>query len=187
MGLFGKLFNKDGVAGPADFGVSATQVPFAGVAAEASAHVLSAPVTGKIVPIIEVPDPVFSGEMLGKGCAIWPAEEAVYAPCSGTVTVTMPHAVGITSNDGVEVLVHIGVDTVDMGGAGFTGYVEKGAIVVAGQPLIKMDRTQIATAGHPDCVVLIVTNTAEFAAVELAAEADSEVAAGNPAIKLMRK
>lgn len=177
MGLFDKLFSKAEAAAPA--------VP-AAVTSEASADVLSAPVAGKIIPISEVPDPVFSGEVLGKGCAVWPEEEVVYAPCDGTVTVTMGHAVGINSNDGVEVLVHIGVDTVDMNGDGFTGYVKQGDTVKAGQPVIKMDRAKIKAADHPDCVVMAVSNTAEFASVELAAEANSQVAAGAAALKVTR-
>lgn len=180
MGLFDKLFSKAEAAAPA-----APAVPEA-VTAEASADMLCAPVTGKIIPITEVPDPVFGGEVLGKGCAVWPEEEVVYAPCDGTVTVTMGHAVGINSNDGVEVLVHIGVDTVDMNGDGFTGYVKQGDTVKAGQPVIKMTRSKIEAAGHPDCVVMAVSNTAEFASVELAAEAGSQVTAGAPALKVTK-
>lgn len=180
MGLFDKLFSKAEAAAPA-----APAVPEA-VTAEASADVLCAPVAGKIISITEVPDPVFSGEVLGKGCAIWPEEEVVYAPCSGTVTVTMGHAVGINGDDGVEVLVHIGVDTVEMNGDGFTGYVKQGDTVKAGQPVIKMDRAKIEAAGHPDCVVMAVSNTPEFASIELAAESGSQVAAGAAALKLAK-
>ncbi len=72
----------------------------------------------------DVPDPVFGGEVLGKGCAVWPEDDLVYAPCDGKVTVTMGHAVGLQSDSGIEVLVHVGVDTVNMNGDGFEGFVK---------------------------------------------------------------
>lgn len=176
MGLFDKLFSKtDGGAAKPE-----------SVEAQASADTVTAPVTGKLIAITEVPDPVFSGEMLGKGCAVWPEAEVVYAPCDGEVTVTMGHAVGLKSTDGVEVLVHVGVDTVEMNGDGFTGYVAKGDTVTAGQPMLKIDREKIKAAGHPDCVVVVISNTAEFAGVELAAAVESEVAAGAPVLKVTR-
>lgn len=178
MGLF-DMFKKKAEA-PA-----APAVPDAVEAADA-ADTLCAPVSGRVVKMADVPDPVFSGEVLGKGCAIWPDEEVVYAPLSGTVSVTMGHAVGITSDDGIEVLVHVGVDTVDMNGKGFTGYVKQGDTVKAGQPVLKMTKADIAEAGHPDCVVLAVSNTADFADVALTAEAESTVSAGAAVVKVTR-
>lgn len=178
MGLFDVFKKKEAPAAPA--------VP-ANVEAQAGADVLCAPVTGKVIKMTEVPDPVFSGEILGKGCAIWPGDDTVYAPVSGEVTVTMGHAVGIMGESGIEVLVHVGVDTVNLQGKGFTGYVKQGDKVVAGQPVLKMDRSVIAEAGYKDCVVLAVSNTAEFAAVELAVEADAEVAAGDAVVMVTRK
>lgn len=178
MGLFDRFKKK--AAEPA---VPAT--PDAVSAAEAP-DTLCAPVTGRVIKMSDVPDPVFSGEVLGKGCAIWPDEEVVYAPISGTVSVTMGHAVGITSADGVEVLVHVGVDTVDMEGKGFTGYVKQGDAVKAGQPVLKMTKSAIAEAGHPDCVVLAVSNTADFADVALTADPESTVSAGAAVVKVTR-
>ncbi len=178
MGLFDMFKKKaDAPAKPA--------VPDS-VEASVAADALCAPVSGRVVKMADVPDPVFSGEVLGKGCAIWPDEEVVYAPISGTVSVTMGHAVGITSDDGIEVLVHVGVDTVDMNGKGFTGYVQQGDTVKAGQPVLKMTKADIAEAGHPDCVVLAVSNTADFADVELTAEAESTVSAGAAVVKVTR-
>ncbi len=145
-----------------------------------------APVNGKLIEMTQVPDPVFSNEMLGKGCAIWPDGDVVYAPVSGAVTVTMGHAVGITSDDGIEALVHVGIDTVNLGGKGFTSYVSQGEKVTAGQPVLKMDRSVIASAGYRDCVVLAISNSAEFEAIELAAESGTTVEAGAPVIKLTR-
>lgn len=178
MGLFDRFKKK--AAAPA-----APATPDAVSAAEAP-DTLCAPVTGRVIKMSDVPDPVFSGEVLGKGCAIWPDEEVVYAPISGTVSVTMGHAVGITSADGVEVLVHVGVDTVDMEGKGFTGYVKQGDAVKAGQPVLKMTKSAIAEAGHPDCVVLAVSNTADFADVALTADPESTVSAGAAVVKVTR-
>lgn len=150
------------------------------------AGALAAPIAGRVIPMTEVPDPIFSSEALGRGCAVWPEGDTVYAPVAGTVSVAMGHAVGIVSPDGVEVLVHIGVDTVNMQGKGFTGYAAQGAEVAAGDPLITMDRSAIAAAGHPDCVVMAVSNTADFAAVELAVEPGSTVAAGDALVTVAR-
>ena len=182
MGLF-DMFKKKEAPAPAP---AAPAVP-ANVDAAAGADVLCAPVTGKAIAMADVPDPVFSGEVLGKGCAVWPAEDVVYAPVSGEVTVTMGHAVGIMGESGIEVLVHVGVDTVNLQGKGFTGYVKQGDKVVAGQPVLKMDRNVIAEAGYKDCVVLAVSNTAEFEAVEMAVDADSEGSAGAAVVKVTRK
>ena len=181
MGLFDMFKKKDAPAAAA-----APATP-ANVTAAAGADVLCAPVTGKVIKMTDVPDPVFSGEVLGKGCAVWPEDETVYAPVSGEVTVTMGHAVGLMGDNGVEVLVHVGVDTVNLQGKGFTGYVKQGDKVVAGQPMLKMDRAVIADAGYKDCVVLAVSNTAEFASVDLAVDADSAVSAGAAVVKVTRK
>ena len=177
MGLFDMFKKKSEPAAPAG--------P-ASVSDHAPPDTLCAPVSGRVIKMTDVPDPVFSGEVVGKGCAIWPDDETVYAPISGTVAVTMGHAVGITGDDGVEALVHIGVDTVDMEGRGFTGFVKQGDKVVAGQPVIKMSRAAIAEAGHPDCVVLAVSNTAEFADVQLAVDPESTVPAGAAVAKVVR-
>ena len=178
MGFFDRFKKKE--AEPEEPAVPAN------VTAEEAEGVLCAPVSGKVIPMTEVPDPVFSGEILGKGCAIWPEGDTVYAPASGLVTVTMGHAVGMKTDDGIEILVHIGVDTVNLQGKGFTGYVVQDDRVVAGQPIITMDRQVIADAGYPDCVVMAVSNTAEFASVDLAVDADSTVSAGAAVVKVSK-
>ena len=96
MGLF-DMFKKK--AEPA-----AAAAP-ASISASAGADVLCSPVKGKVIKMADVPDPVFGGEVLGKGCAVWPEDDLVYAPCDGKVTVTMGHAVGLQSDSGIEVLV----------------------------------------------------------------------------------
>ncbi len=175
MGLF-DMFKKKAEAPAAPASVDAVDEPFT----------LAAPVSGRAIKMTDVPDPVFGGEMMGKGCAVYPDADVVYAPVTGTVSVLMPHAVGINTADGVEILCHVGVDTVDMNGEGFTSLVAQGDSVVAGQPCIKIDRKKIADAGHPDCVVLIVTNTDDYAAVDMLVEAEATVAAGQAVVKVTK-
>ena len=179
MGLFDVFKKKAALAEPE---APATPAP---VSAEAGAGVLCAPVTGRLIAMADVPDPVFSSGALGRGCAIWPETDVVCAPLTGTVAATMGHAVGITGEDGVEVLVHVGVDTVEMEGRGFTGYVAQGDHVSAGQPVLGIDRAAIAEAGHPDCVVLVVSNSGDFADVALCAEA-AHVDAGAAVVRVTR-
>ncbi len=100
--------------------------------------------------------------MVGDGLAIKPANETVCAPVSGKVTVLMEdsrHAVGLTLSNGVEVLIHVGIDTVGMGGDGFEYFVKVGDVVKAGTPLLKFSRAKIKAAGHPDTAIFVVTNT----------------------------
>ena len=156
------------------------------VEAAAGDDVLCAPVSGTVIAMRDVPDPVFGGEIMGKGCAIWPNGETVYAPVDGTVSVVMGHAVGIEGAHGVEVLVHVGIDTVEMNGKGFTPYVQKGDTVRAGQPLLDMDRAAIAAEGYPDCVVLAVSNSAAFADVALAVATGTAVTAGEVVVRVDR-
>lgn len=179
MGLF-DMFKKKGVE------PQAPAVP-ASIDAQSGVDVLCAPVSGKVIAMSEVPDPVFSGEVLGGGCAVWPEEDVVYAPVDGTVTVTMGHAMGIKSDSGIEVLVHVGVDTVNLQGKGFTAHAVQGDRVVAGQPLLTADRAVIAEAGYKDCVILAVSNTAEFASVDMSVESGSSVAAGAPVVSVARR
>lgn len=174
MGLFDVFKKKAEPAGPAP------------VAAQAGTDVLCAPVSGRVVAMTDVPDPVFSGGALGKGCAIWPEGDVVYAPASGTVSAAMGHAVGLTTDDGAELIIHVGIDTVEMQGQGFTTLAEQGARVEAGQPVLGIDRDAIKAAGHPDCVVLAVSNSADFADVALTVEAETTVEAGAAVLKVMR-
>lgn len=185
MGLF-DMFKKHAAPEPKPEPEQKSSRP-AAVDAQVEPDTLCAPVAGRAIELAQVPDPVFSAGVVGLGCAIWPEEETVYAPLAGTVSVVMGHAVGIQGDDGIEVLVHVGIDTVDMGGDGFTGYVSQGDHVEAGQPVLSMDRDKIAAAGHPDCVVLAVSNTAEFESVQMVATPEAAVAAGVPVVKVVRK
>ena len=102
----------------------------------------TAPMSGKLISLTEVPDAVFAQKIMGDGFAIEPADGEIVSPVNGTVTSFMPdtrHAVGITSDDGLEVLVHIGIDTVKLGGEGFAAFVEQDAVVKQGQLLLRVD------------------------------------------------
>ncbi len=116
--------------------------------------------SGKVIPIAEVPDQVFSQKMLGDGLAIDPTDDVLLAPVSGEVAVTMPesnHAVGIRLTNGMEILLHIGLDTVAMQGDGFKSFVKQGDLVKQGDKLIQFDPDKIREAGHPTITVLVVT------------------------------
>jgi PTS system sucrose-specific IIC component len=161
-------------AAPAPVAVEAdTSVPTE-VALTASKTVESKvlqPVAGKMIPASEIPDPVFAGEAMGPSIGIQPEGEFVYAPFDGTVAMLFPtkHAVGVTSDDGIEVLIHVGIDTVSMNGTGFEAYVEPDQVIHAGDKLLHFDRAEIKKAGHPDTVIVVITNGAEFKEVKKAA------------------
>lgn len=119
---------------------------------------------------------------MGKTVAIWPEDGVVYAPVAGTITACMPHAVGIMGDNGAEVLIHIGVDTVEMNGKGFTTWAKAGDKVAAGEALVSFDRAKVKAAGHPDIVMCIVTNSDDLAGLK--ATADGKVAAGEKILSL---
>lgn len=116
---------------------------------------------GKVIPLKEVGDGVFSEGIMGDGLAVIPENEILCAPADGTVTVLMEdsrHACGLTLENGMELLLHIGIDTVDMEGDGFEYLVKEGDKVLSGAPLIKFSRNKIKLAGHPDTTVCIITD-----------------------------
>ena len=143
-----------------------------------------APVSGRVIRMTDVPDKVFSTEVLGKGCALWPDSDVVYAPANGWVGTAMGHAITIKSDGGAEVLIHVGVNTVNLKGKGFTNLVSEGERVVAGQPIIQMDRKVITEAGYQDCVVFAVSNSDQLADVELTVGFSEKVEAGAPVLKV---
>ncbi|MDN5571763.1 MAG: beta-glucoside-specific PTS transporter subunit IIABC, partial [Propionibacteriaceae bacterium] len=145
------------VAGAAEAGAAQGAVATAGTEV-----LVGAPVSGRLVPLAEVPDPVFASGKMGHGIGIVPDNGTFVAPLAGKIVVAMKsgHAYGIRSDAGVEVLVHIGLDTVDMEGRGFTPKVAKGDVVSAGQVLAEVDLAAIEAAGHPTPTVVLVTNTA---------------------------
>ena len=133
---------------------------------------LAAPTGGAIVPMEEIPDPVFSSGALGFCCGIEPEEGVVAAPMDGEVVQLSDtlHAVGILGRNGAEVLIHVGVDTVEMNGDGFAALVKEGDKVRAGQKLLTMDLDKIAQAGHEKTVIVAVTNSDNFADITRTAE-----------------
>lgn len=127
----------------------------------AEVSVLRAFLSGKVIPLAEVGDGVFSAGVLGDGMAIIPESETLCAPADAQVAALMPdsrHACGLRLDNGMEVLLHIGLDTVDMNGDGFEYLVEEGQRVSAGTPLIKFDRAKIKEAGHRDVTVCVISN-----------------------------
>ncbi len=116
--------------------------------------------TGKLVALDKVPDQVFSTKMMGDGFAIDITEGEIYAPVSGTATMVFKtgHAFGITTDEGVEVLLHLGVDTVELDGKGFAGKVQQGDSIIQGQLLTTMDLDTIRAAGKPTISMCIFTS-----------------------------
>lgn len=147
--------------------------PVAAKAAEpesAKSHdviVVPTPVEGEVVPLAEVPDPVFSKGMLGPGVAVRPSSGLVRAPLSGVVSAMFPtgHALGLSCDNGLELLIHIGLDTVELGGKHFEPLVVQGERVEAAQPLVSFDVTAVAEEGYNPIVPVLVSNGAEYASV----------------------
>jgi glucose-specific phosphotransferase system IIA component len=129
----------------------------------ASSGSVYAPASGRLESMESLPDPVFAGGAMGQAIGVWPEKGIVFAPISGTVSFAMPHAFGIT-NEELELLVHVGVDTVEMNGDGFTVKVDKGQQVEAGDILLVFDRERVAEAGYPDVIISIVTNSHDIIA-----------------------
>jgi len=128
---------------------------------------IGSPVSGAVVPLAQVKDKVFASEALGKGIGIVPSHGQVYAPFAGTVVTAFPtgHAFGIKSADGVELLIHIGIDTVQLEGKGFTAAVTQGQAVESGDLLATVDLEAITAAGYDPTTIVVITNTAQYANV----------------------
>lgn len=141
---------------------------------------VTSPLRGTVIPLSQVKDEVFSSELMGKGCAVIPAEGKVYAPFDGTIVSLLEshHAIGIESTDGVELLIHVGMDTVKMQGEGFTPQVKEGDAVQAGALLLEFDRAKIEAAGYEVTTPVIVTNSDEFSEIETMAEGKTEYGDG---------
>ena len=140
------------------------------------------PLAGTVVALSDVPDPVFGKGIMGPGIAVEPSGDTAYAPGAGTVIAAQPtgHAYGILLDTGVEVLIHVGLDTVKLKGEGFDVHVAKGDRVTAGTPLVTFDRAVIEAAGYPLITPIVVLNAKKFGAVEMAGA--GAIAAGEPII-----
>ena len=144
MGLFDKLFGKG---------------------EKVNDNHIYAPLTGKVVPISEVPAPTFAEGMLGNGIAIIPTDGKVYAPCNGKVETMFStgHAVALSTADGAELLIHVGLETVGLNGAPFTIHVADGDEVKKGQLLFEANLEMIQEAGLPIITPVVVCNSDDFA------------------------
>ncbi|MEZ7792206.1 PTS sugar transporter subunit IIA [Niallia circulans] len=121
---------------------------------------LKAPITGKVIPIEEVPDPVFAEKMMGDGIAFIPAEGKVVAPIEATVKQVFPtkHAIGLESNNGLEILIHIGLDTVNMKGEGFIVHVKEGDQVSIGDILVEFDLEKVEENAASTITPMVILN-----------------------------
>ncbi|WP_371614318.1 glucose PTS transporter subunit IIA [Streptomyces sp. NBC_00454] len=178
------------VAGPGS--VSGAPAPAAGASTSSSASAagkgieLAAPVAGRVVGLDEVGDPVFASRALGEGVGIEPADGRVVAPVDGELIIVAAtgHAFGIRTADGIEVLIHIGIDTVQMKGEGFDVRAEAGRQVSVGDLLVEVDLDAVRAAEHPTVTLMTVTNTADLASVE--PHTGQTVTAGAPVVTVRR-
>ena len=145
---------------------------------------LVAPINGQVVPLSDVKDEVFSSGSMGKGIAIEPQEGKVCSPLDGEVVMVFPtgHAIGLKSTNGAEVMIHIGMDTVELEGKGFTTLVKKGQAVKKGDPLIKFDMEAIKKAGFKLTTPIVVTNSNDYQ--EITAIADGPITIGTALLDL---
>ena len=143
MGLFDKLFGKG---------------------EKVNDNHIYAPLTGKVVPISEVPDPTFAEGMLGNGIAIEPSDGKVFAPCDATVDMMFStgHAVSLVADCGAEILIHVGLETVGLEGKPFTIHAANGDKVKKGQLLIEVDLEAVKAAGLPTMTPMLICNTDDY-------------------------
>ena len=139
---------------------------------ETGAQTLYSPLEGTAIPLSEVKDATFASEVLGRGMAVIPSKGEVKAPCDATVSTIFDtkHAIGLATESGLELLIHIGVDTVELGGKFYTAHVKDGDVVKKGQTLITFDMDAIKAAGYDVTTPLIVTNTDDYEEVKMLAE-----------------
>ncbi|MFD5148213.1 beta-glucoside-specific PTS transporter subunit IIABC [Streptomyces sp. NPDC058401] len=135
---------------------------------------VATPVEGRVLALTDVPDPVFASGTLGDGAAVAPTSGEVHAPIDGTVVSVMPHAYGLRSPEGVEVLVHIGIDTVRLGGEHFTTAVRQGDHVRLGDPLGEVDLAAVEAAGYDTTTMVIVLDAAGTGVVRTTAHSEVE-------------
>ena len=147
---------------------------------------IKSPLTGDIIPLKDVEDEVFASGVAGQGFAIRPSEGIVKAPCDGSVTVVFPskHAIGLTSENGVEILIHIGLNTVMMAGEGFEVLVSQGDQIKEGQPMLRFDPEFIHKKGYSLTSPILVTNADDYKEISIAVS--GKVQAGELIYKIIR-
>lgn len=143
------------------------------------ANTLASPAEGKTVDISEVPDPTFAEGILGKGIAIIPEGDTVYSPCDGTIDLMFDtgHAVNLISDSGIEILIHIGLETVSLKGKHFKTFMNTGDKVKKGDKLIEFDRKAIADEGFNTIIPVVICNSDSYS--EIIAETTKNVAPGD--------
>lgn len=155
MGLFDRIKKKESTV--------------SGIEISKEKDIIYQPINGEVIPLEEIGDGVFSAGILGKGCGLRPTDESVLAPVNGIVTTVADtlHAIGIEGDDGVELLIHVGLDTVSMNGKGFSVKVKQGDRVKAGELLLTFSKKEIASSGLEDTTAVLVVNTADYEEVSL--------------------
>ncbi len=163
---------------PAAAPVSAPEPPAPAADAPAASAVneIGSPLKGKAIALADVPDETFASEVLGLGAAVEPSEGKVVAPADGEVSTLFEthHAIGLTLDNGAELLIHIGINTVELGGNGFTAHVSEGDRVKRGQTLITFDMPFIESKGYPTVTPVIVTNPDDFQAIRKVCDGDAD-------------
>ncbi|MBE6620354.1 MAG: PTS glucose transporter subunit IIA [Ruminococcaceae bacterium] len=149
-------------------------------------EMLSSPLAGEVVPLETLRDETFAGGILGTGVGVIPAAGVLCAPIDGRVDQTFEtgHAITLVSEGGAEILLHVGMDTVELGGKHFELLVESGDRVRAGQELIRFDREAIARAGYELATPMVITNSQEY---HISVVAKGRVMSGDPLLKLTRR
>lgn len=161
-----------------------TEIQIAPLEAEEGKEIICAPIVGEAVVSAEINDPTFAQEMLGKGIAIKPSVGKVFAPVDGKIEMVIEsmHAIIMTSKEGAEILIHIGLDTVELKGKYFKGYVKEGDLVKRGDLLLEFDIAAITTAGYDMISPVIVCNSDDYAEIECLT--GNQVQIGETIIKL---
>ena len=134
-----------------------------------SAGEIGQPIMGRVIPCEKIADPVFASGTLGRGVGIEPEDNVIYAPFDGEVSTVAngSHAIGLVGPGRMELLIHVGMDTVEMKGNGFAPLVREGDRVKKGQKLMTFDRNKIRAAGHPETVAVLLTNSDDYEDVKL--------------------
>lgn len=159
MGLFGGLFKKN-------------------------EWEIASPTNGRCISIKNVPDPTFSEEILGKGAALESTDGRYHAPADGTVSTLFPtlHAIGITTKAGVEILIHVGIDTVKLKGEHFKAYVQAGTEVKKGDLLLEADLDAIRAAGYQTITPVLVCNSSDY--TEVLPDTEKDVKCGDTILRI---
>lgn len=170
--LFG-VWAKQGKLDPAELGLveETEETPVAVAGEECKVSELCSPMYGQVVGLDTVPDETFASGVMGTGLAIVPEKGEVYAPCDATISAFFHtgHAIGLTADNGAELLIHVGMDTVQLEGKGFTPMAKEGDRVTKGQLLLKFDIDYITSQGHPVVTPIVIANTPDYKEVKILA------------------